>query len=126
MDRRDFIKLGTAAGVLVGARAGAAELADWTIENEHFSLSLDPATGALSSVLVKRNRSELIGEKRLLANFRLCLPLPDYQCNYIEGLDQKPVAVDRTGAGFTVRFSGMKSEKGEYSIDLSYTIALEK
>jgi hypothetical protein len=125
MNRRHFMKLGAAAATSIGSPAHSAPPAAWMIENEHFSLSLDPSTGALSSVLVKRNRSELIGEKRLLANFRLCLPLPDYQCNYIEGLDQKPVAVDRTGAGFTVRFSGMKSEKGEYSIDLSYTIALE-
>jgi hypothetical protein len=124
MNRRNFIKLGAAAGVLAGARTGAADIADWTIENEHFQLSLDPASGALSSLVVKHNHSELIGEKRLLANFRICLPLPDYQCNYIEGATQKPVAVNKTGSSFSVHFSGMKSEKGEYPLDLSYTITL--
>ncbi len=95
-----------------------------TVENKHFSLSLDPAAGSLSSLVVKRNQSELIGEKRLLASFRICLPLPDYQCNYIEGAKHKPVAVNNTGSGFSVRFSGMRSEKGEYPLDLSYTITL--
>ena len=124
MNRRNFIKLGAAAGALIGTPAHSAEPSDWTIENEHFALSLDPASGAISSLLVKRNQSELISEKRLLANFRLCLPLPDYQCNYVEGSAQKPAAVNRTGAGFTVRFSGVRSEKGEYPLDLSYTITL--
>jgi hypothetical protein len=124
MNRRHFIKLGAAAATSIGAPAHSARPTAWTIENEHFSLSLDPVTGALSSMFVKRNQSEMIGEKRLLANFRLCLPLPDYQCNYVEGLVQKPVAVNRTGAEFAVRFSGLKSEKGEYLLDLSYTIAL--
>lgn len=124
MNRRNFIKLGAAAGVVMGAKAGTAEPRDWTIENEHFSLSLDPASGSLSSLVVKRNRSELIGEKRLLANFRIGLPLPEYQCNYIEGPAQKPVTVNKTDSGFDVHFSGLQSEKGQYPLDLSYTITL--
>jgi len=39
-----------------------------------------------------------------LANFRICLPLPDYQCNYIEGATQKPVTVDKTDLSFNVHF----------------------
>jgi hypothetical protein len=126
MNRRSFIKIGAAAGgALMGAVPGAAAVpADWTLENEHFSLSLDSASGAISSLMVKRNQSELIGEKRLLANFRICLPLPDYLCNYIEGSAHKPATVHRDGQSFTVRFSGMRSEKGEYPLDLSYTITL--
>ena len=54
MNRRNFMKISAAAGgVLIGAAPAAAEPADWTIENEHFSLSLDPASGALSSLIVK-------------------------------------------------------------------------
>ena len=124
MNRRNFIKLGATAGVLMGVRAGVADPPDWTIENENFSLSLDAKSGSLSSLFVKGNQSELIGEKRLLANFRICLPLPDYQCNYIEGETLKPVTVNKTGSGFNVHFSGLRSEKGEYPIDLSYTITL--
>jgi hypothetical protein len=125
MNRRNFMKISAAAGgVLIGAAPAAAEVADWTMENEHFSLSLDPASGALSSLIVKRNQTDLIGEKRLRANFRICLPLPDYQCNYIEGSAHKPVKVSRDGQAFNVGFSGLRSEKGEYALDLSYTITL--
>lgn len=105
MNRRSFMKLGAAAGgVLIGTAPSGAARPDLTVENKHFSLSLDPAAGSLSSLVVKRNQSELIGEKRLLASFRICLPLPDYQCNYIEGAKHKPVAVNNTGSGFSVRF----------------------
>jgi hypothetical protein len=125
MDRRNFMKMGAAAGgVLIGAVPGGAARPELTVENRHFSLALDPDTGALASLVVKRNQSELIGEKRLLTSFRICLPLPDYQCNYIEGAKHQPAAVHNTGSGFSVRFSGMRSEKGEYPLDLSYTITL--
>jgi len=124
MNRRNFIKLSATAGAAISAPLRATEPSAWTIENEHFSLSLDPASGALSSLIVKRNRSELIGEKRLLANFQICLPLPDYQCNYIHGMSQKPVAVKTTGTGFSVRFSNLRSPKGEFPIDLAYTVSL--
>ena len=113
MNRRNFMKISAAAGgVLMGAAPAAAEPADWTIENEHFSLSLDPASGALSSLIVKRNQSDLIGEKRLRANFRICLPLPDYQCNYIEGSAHKPATVNRDGHGLQRRFFRDALRKG--------------
>ena len=94
------------------------------LENEHFSLTLDGKSGALWSLFVKRNKSELIGEKRLAANFRICLPLPDYLCNYIDGMAQQPTSVEQTADAFQVTFSGLKSEKGVFPLNLSYTIKL--
>ncbi len=95
------------------------------LENDHFSLAIDPASGAILSFVIKKNNGEMIGEKRLKANFRICLPLQDYQANYIEGMEQKPVAVFKTDNVVTVQFQGMNSPKGEFPIDLTYTIALE-
>ncbi|MCC6863125.1 MAG: twin-arginine translocation signal domain-containing protein, partial [Bryobacterales bacterium] len=123
MNRRTFIS-GAAA---VGA-AGAASSPQGDrlrLENEHFALAFDPETGAITSLQVKRNRAELIGEQRLAANFRICLPLPDYLCNYIEGTRQRPVSIRPEGNAVTIRFEQMASARGKFPLDLSCTIALD-
>src|SRR3974377_1295895 len=111
--RRHFMALGaTAASGLalvpsaLGAETSSANAARANLggralrlENEHFSLSLDGKTGALTSLVVKRNKSELIAEKRLAANFRICLPLPDYLCNYVDGMAQPPASVEQNTHG---------------------------
>jgi hypothetical protein len=94
------------------------------IENQYYSISLDPQTGAITSLLVKANRCELIEEERLVSNFRICLPLKEYRSNYIDGMDQQPVEVTSDGTTITVRFSGMSSPQGEFPIDLSYSVSL--
>ncbi|GGC13525.1 hypothetical protein GCM10011386_01500 [Parapedobacter defluvii] len=94
------------------------------IENDNFRLKVDTQTGAISSFFVKKNQSELIGENQLEANFRICLPLKDYASNYIDGMEQKPVSVTKDGHQITVVFTGMKSPKGTYPVDLTYWITL--
>ena len=96
-----------------------------TLENENFKISLDKNTGAISSFLVKKNQCDLISEKRLETNFRICLPLEEYACNYIDGMEQKPRSVTKNNNVITVIFSGMQSPKGTYPIDLLYTITLK-
>jgi len=94
------------------------------IENAHFRISVDDQTGAITSLFVKANQTELIEEKQLASNFRICLPLKDYQANYIEGMDQEPNEVTQDGNTINVRFSGMSSPQGEFPVDLSYTVSL--
>ncbi|MDD5705505.1 MAG: DUF6259 domain-containing protein [Kiritimatiellae bacterium] len=96
-----------------------------SIENEKMRVQVAAATGAITSLVFNDLPGDLVGEPRLAANFRLCLPLDDYQCNYIEGMEQKPESVTRTGDVVTVRFSGMTSTKGTYPIDLEYALRLE-
>jgi len=95
-----------------------------TIENEHFRVSVDEQTGAITSFYVKANGSELVEEKKLASNFRICLPLEDYQANYIDGMDQKPYEVTKAGNTINVKFSGMSSPQGEFPVDLSYSVSL--
>ena len=121
VSRRDLLK----SGALLVPAARAAPKSEIKLENDAFCMGLDETSGAIRSLIVKRNRCELIGEKRLAANFRICLPWPDYQCNYIEGTAQRPADLVRSGDSVTVAFSGMRSEKGEVPLDLSYTIALD-
>lgn len=94
------------------------------IENDNFKIEVNPANGAITSFFIKKANCELIGEKRLQANFRICLPLKDYLCNYIEGEKQSPASIKTDTNSITVKFSGMSSPKGKYPIDLAYTITL--
>ncbi len=98
--------------------------ASLSIENEHFRISVDEQTGAIISLYVKANQSELIEEKELASNFRICLPLEDYQANYIDGMEQKPLEVILDGNSISVKFSGMSSPQGEFPVDLSYSVSL--
>ena len=95
------------------------------LENDVYRIAVSRASGAITSFFVKPMDCELIGEPRLAANFRICLPLEDYQANYIDGMQQRPSAVNADGKSVTVRFSGMSSEKGRFQVDLTCTIALD-
>jgi hypothetical protein len=95
------------------------------LENDIIRVEIDEKSGALSSFIDKKTGTEMLGEKRLMANFRICLPLDDYQSHYIEGMEQKMVSIERHKDEAHIRFSGMHSEKGFYDLDLRYTIQLK-
>lgn len=118
-NRRRWLQLAASAGAAPILRGEVRE-----IGNEHFAVSVDKTTGALTGLLVKRNGAELVSEKRLAANFRLCVPLPDYLCNYVDGAKQQAKRVETTADRVDVEFSGLRAEKGDLPIDLSYSIRL--
>jgi hypothetical protein len=53
------------------------------------------------------------------------LPLKDYKCNYIDGMLQSAASVEKAGDTVTVHFAGMKSDRGAFPVDLTYTITLD-
>jgi len=106
------------------AQADAQNQPPLVLQNDHYRLQIDVGTGAITSFLVKATNVDMIGEPRLAANFRISLPLPDYQANYIDGMQQTSSKVEHKDNTVTVSFSGMKSDKGTHPIDLTYTIAL--
>lgn len=111
--------------LFLGAASHAVGAEPVAVENDDYAVSVDPANGAITSLVVKRIGCELIGEKRLATGFRLNLPLPDYAANYIEGEAQQADSVTATGSQIDVHFSKMTSDKGEYPIDLSYSIVVD-
>ncbi len=96
------------------------------LENEKFAISIERETGVISSLFIKPLGTDILGEKRLAANFRICLPLEDYQANYIEGTEQKAVSVEQSDNVVTATFSGMTSPKGSFDLNLTCTITLEQ
>ncbi len=94
-----------------------------TLENNFFKITVNEI-GAISSFLVKENNCDLIEEKKLAANFRICLPLDDYQCNYIDGTAQNNAQVEKKRNKITVSFKGLSSDEFTFPINLSYSISL--
>ena len=56
MHRRNFLQAAASAPL-----AGAPAHAGLHIENQHYSVELDPVSGALASLVVKKNSAELVG-----------------------------------------------------------------
>ncbi len=95
------------------------------LENDVFRVVVDGTTGAITSLVAKTAGGEMIGEPRLAANFRINLPLPGYQCHYIDGMKQSAAAVTKDGDTVTATFKNMQSERGTFLLSLSYTIKLD-
>ena len=60
------------------------------LENSRIRVEVDTRSGAVSSFYIVETKCEMIGEPALISNFRIGLPLDDYQANYIDGMKQKP------------------------------------
>ena len=95
------------------------------LENQNFRIVVQKNNGAISSFIVKQNNSDLISEKRLISNFRICLQTDNDLSNYIDGIEQKAKFVTKDGNTIAVVVSGMTSPKGTYPIDLTYWIKME-
>ncbi|HOZ47229.1 MAG TPA: DUF6259 domain-containing protein [Candidatus Hydrogenedentes bacterium] len=109
---------------LILAETACAEGERTTLENDQFAVVLNPSNGTITSLRIKRTDCELIGEPRLAANFRLLLPLPDYQCHYIEGERQEVASIESSPTRADIRFSGLKSERGTFPLELACAIEL--
>ncbi len=112
------------ATFLLVAFAGPA-WTDVTIENAMYAVTVDGAHGSIVSLIVKDLGCDMIGEKRLAANFRIGLPLQDYACHYIDGMAQSAPVITSNANSVTVRFSGLASDKGTFPLDLEYIVALD-
>lgn len=96
-----------------------------SLENQYFRIVVDKSNGAMSSFLVKQNNTDLIAEKRLIKNFRICLQTKNDLSDYIAGEKQQARSVTLKDNTITVVFSGMKNSRGTYPIDLTYWIKLD-
>jgi len=96
------------------------------LENSQISLKIDPRSGAVTSFYIREMDCEMIGEPALAGNFRIGLPLDDYQANYIDGMVQKPKNVFKQGNSIIAEFAGMSSEKGDFPVELICTITLHE
>src|SRR5688500_5688775 len=96
------------------------------LENDAVRVRLNPQTGAVTSLVNKTTGSDLIAEPRLAENFRLLLPVPDLDANYIDGLAQQPsrAAATRDDQGYALHWDGpLTNARGAF--DLAVTLRVE-
>jgi hypothetical protein len=87
------------------------------LENDFYLVQLDDQTGAVTGLLDKAARIELIAEPRLAETFRLLLPLEDLEAHYLLGTEQAPPEIDRTISGVILRWEGpLTSACGSFSL----------
>lgn len=110
----------------MSALSAASARPSIVLENQNFRIVVGKRNGAITSFLVKRINCDLISEKRLVANFRICLQSDSDLSNYIDGMKQKVKSITKKGNTVIVVFSGMTSPVGTYPIRLTYWIKLEK
>jgi len=94
------------------------------IENGLYALAVDPRHGSIISLADKASGTELIAEPELAENFRLLLPLPDLEANYILSTGQGLSAAERTATGMELRWAApLRNEQGEF--DLPVTVRID-
>ena len=128
MQRREFLA-GGAASLMTAALAPSAarQEADFqsVLENNLYRIEVDRKAGLIVSLLDKRSRTELITEPRLADNFRLLLPLPDLEANYVMGREQLLSSSKAKGDVLELQWSGpLTNQHGSYALSVSLRIEL--
>ena len=81
------------------------------MENDLYCVEVDSRTGVISRIFDKIGQIDLLTERRLADNFRLLLPLPQLEANYILGKKQALTSAEQTGNGMTLRWDGAGDDR---------------
>lgn len=110
-----FAFLATGLHPTIGARAAGDTL---RLENEFYVVEVTRPNGLISRLYDKKGEIEVISEPRLADNFRLLVPLPDLEGNYILGKEQTLTSVDQQPNGLVLTWKGpFTNSKGKHDLD---------
>src|SRR5436853_5315594 len=84
-------------------------------------LHLDKTNGNLIGLHWKNPDEEIIKESRLGENFRILLPLPDYEANYFLSTNQK-VRFEKIENGIICHYNKLINERQSLNVKVDYTI----
>lgn len=94
------------------------------IENALYRIDIEPKHGTILQIRDKVGRLNLITEPRLADSFRILLPLPTMQANYLIGGEQELAALEKLPNGAKLHWAGpLKNAHGAF--DLSVTLWIE-
>lgn len=95
------------------------------LENEYYYIEIEPEYGIVRRITDLKAGFELIAEPRLSENFRILLPLPEYECNYIIGNEQKLTSVEKIpDSAKLVWKRPLHNSKGSFNLDVVMWIEL--
>lgn len=95
------------------------------IENDHYRVEVDAEFGRIAGIRDNGGGFELIGEPRLAENFRLLLPLPGLECNYLVGSQQRLASARVSDDALELQWGPpLRNERGEFDLTVEMRIAL--
>jgi hypothetical protein len=95
------------------------------LKNDRYSIEIDARQGTLRSLMDLQRGLELIAEPRLSESFRILLPLPGHECNYILGTGQKLTSIEETENGVKLFWKGpLHNAQGKFDLDVTQRIEL--
>jgi len=90
------------------------------LENHLYAIELDDASGSVRGLRDKARGLEFLREPRLAESFRLLLPLPDLEANYVVGREQELTSLTRTESGAVLRWQGpLVNAQGAFHLDVT-------
>ncbi|HEX7362393.1 MAG TPA: DUF6259 domain-containing protein [Bryobacteraceae bacterium] len=112
--RRTLLKqvAGTAMAIALPQVAISAPASEVALENSHFRVTFDSATGALTGLERKASGWKIHRRPELGASFRMLAPLPTRRDNFILGHRQHAVRVEKTGNRVHLEWNNLLSEHG--------------
>ena len=95
------------------------------LENKFTLVEVTPEHGLISRLYDKVGKIELITEPRLADNFRLLVPLPDLEGNYILGKEQKLTSFEQGEDRLKLTWEGpLTNSQGKYDLDVIMVLTL--
>ncbi len=95
------------------------------IESDYYLVRVDAGNGAIVKLLDKKGGIDLITEPRLADNFRVLLPLPDLEANYIVGPQQKLTSHHQGNDSLELTWQGpLRNPKGDFDLNVAMRIKL--
>jgi hypothetical protein len=100
-------------------------MSPYHLENDLYYLEVDGEFGCITRIRDKRGGFELITEPRLAENFRVLLPLPDVECNYLLGSQQRLTSARAENDALVLQWGPrLHNERGEFALAVEMRIAL--
>ena len=95
------------------------------LENELYIVEVTRSHGLISRIFDKVGKIELITEPRLADNFRVLVPLPDLEGNYVLGKEQKLTSFEQKSDRLTLTWKGpFTNSQGQYDLDVVMRLTL--
>ncbi|MGH9654522.1 MAG: hypothetical protein ACRD6B_13785, partial [Bryobacteraceae bacterium] len=112
--RRTLLKqfAGTAVAMSLPQAASAESANEVVLENSHFRVSFDSASGALTGLERKQSGWKIHRRPELGVSFRMLAPLPNRRDNFILGQKQHAVKVEKIGNRVNLEWNNLLSEHG--------------
>jgi hypothetical protein len=101
------------------------------LEDDRYRIEVKRANGAITRILDKAGKLELIREPRLAGSFKFTLPLPGkepwetIEANYVLGKDQALSSCDGQGQRLTLRWQGPLTSRTGQRYDVAAVMGIE-